>query len=244
MSENKTHMALFHHAGGNASAMHAIACHFSQEYNILLMEMPGRGRRRQEALLHVAGQVADDFASRIPTHGRLILVGHSLGAYIAYLMAGFCRAKSPDREIVLVALSNDPIHCRRHFSRLDNAPESRLALWQFATQLGDLPDWLKQDATLRQQFIEVMASDLKVANSIDLTSILPLNNVPLLVIYGEDDPYLPAPPHRWRECTNGVYRLVSIPGGHFIQSTQEQGISEIIRQFIDETTSIRAFDTP
>lgn len=232
MNEPQHHMVLFHHAGGNASAMNAIARRFSPQFDTMLMEMPGRGRRRQEALMRDAGRIVDDFASRIPPQGRLILVGHSLGAYMAYLLAGYCRSRTPDRDIVLVAMSNDPIHCRRRFPWLELNPESQQAIWHFATQLGELPDWLTQDDVLRQQFIQVLAADLDVANSIQPESACPLEDVPLLVIYGEDDPYLPFAPSRWCECTSGIYRMESVPGGHFIQSEQEQDIYDLILRFI------------
>ncbi|MBQ4796782.1 alpha/beta fold hydrolase, partial [Pectobacterium versatile] len=98
MNELPSHMVLFHHAGGNASSMQAIARRFSSAFSTMLMEMPGRGRRRQEALMYDVGAIVDDFAARIPEQGRLILVGHSLGAYIAYLLARHCRRITPERD--------------------------------------------------------------------------------------------------------------------------------------------------
>ncbi|GAB7260342.1 thioesterase II family protein [Dickeya ananatis] len=232
MNETPSHMVLFHHAGGNASSMQAIAQRFSSAFSTMLMEMPGRGRRRQEALMHDVSAIVDDFAARIPEQGRLILVGHSLGAYMAYLLAGHCQRMTPGRDIVLVVMSNDPIHCRRRFPWQELNPESQQAIWHFATRLGELPDWLTQDDVLRQQFIQVLAADLAVANSIRAEDTEPLNGVPVLLIYGEGDPYLSDAPARWCECTSGIYRMESVPGGHFIQSGSDT--SDIISRFISD----------
>lgn len=232
MIEQQDQMVLFHHAGGNAAAMNAIGQYFSPEFATLLMEMPGRGRRRQEDLMRDAGQLMYDLASRIPTEGRLVLVGHSLGAYMAYLLAGYYKNLAPEREIILVVLSNDPIHCRKRFTWLDHGQASEQELWDFAAKLGEIPEWLKHDNVLRQQFLEVLAADLEVANSIQPETTNPLQDVPLLVIYGDDDPYLSSPPIRWSECTGSIYSIESVPGGHFIQLEQAQRIGEIICQFI------------
>ncbi|WP_277755878.1 hypothetical protein [Serratia oryzae] len=39
------HIAMFHHAGGNAAALNVLEKHFSN-FNVSKFEMPGRGRRR------------------------------------------------------------------------------------------------------------------------------------------------------------------------------------------------------
>ncbi|SJN57849.1 Thioesterase domain protein [Vibrio ruber DSM 16370] len=99
---SRPHIILFHHAGGNAASLNMFALHFKQEFNVTMMEMPGRGRRRLEALKETSEQIINDFAKSIPAEGRLILVGHSLGAYMAYLMAGYFRKEMPEREFSLV----------------------------------------------------------------------------------------------------------------------------------------------
>ena len=53
------HIAMFHHAGGNAAALDVLEKHFSN-FNVSKFEMR-RGRRRQEALLTDINKVIMDF---------------------------------------------------------------------------------------------------------------------------------------------------------------------------------------
>lgn len=55
-----SHITMFHHAGGNAAALNVLEKHFSN-FNVSKFEMPGRGRRRQEALLTDVNLVIKDF---------------------------------------------------------------------------------------------------------------------------------------------------------------------------------------
>ncbi|MDE1477850.1 alpha/beta fold hydrolase [Xenorhabdus bovienii] len=238
MSNQRPHLVMFHHAGGNAASMSEFAKGFIDDFNVIQLEMPGRGRRRQESLLYHADQVIEDFASRIPTQGKIILLGHSLGAYIAYLMAAYCRVQSHQRQIILVAISNSPIHCRQRFSYLNSGETTHQQLLQFAKFADQLPDWLRQDPLLLQQFLQVLEADLNVANSINPAQSAPLDNIPLLVIYGTNDPLLPTPPLRWQECTRQAFHLIKLPGGHFILSQQGPQIQKIITDFIGKQSCI------
>ncbi|WJV55270.1 alpha/beta fold hydrolase [Prodigiosinella aquatilis] len=234
MNDPRAHLVIFHHAGGSAAALRTFAKSFPSDFNIILMEMPGRGRRRQEPLLFEADKVIQDFFPRIPAEDPIVFIGHSLGAYIAYLMASHCRTRDPYRNIGLVAISNLPIHCRQHFPSLDLSDISQQQLLQFAELAGQLPDWLKQDERLIKQFLQVFAADLSVANSINTEQEAPLVNTPILVIYGKDDPLLPSPPYRWQECTQNAFQMIGIPGDHFILNQHETDISGMITRFIDK----------
>ncbi|SJN57847.1 hypothetical protein VR7878_02515 [Vibrio ruber DSM 16370] len=135
-----------------------------------------------------------------------------------------------------MVISNEPIHCRQDFSWVRDNETSRQELLNFAEQAGgELPDWLKQDSTLQQQFLDILTADLKIAESISSEQIKPLDGIPMLVIYGEDDPLLSTPPSRWKECTTGQCYIESILGKHFITSTHGKEIYELIKQFAIST---------
>ncbi|MBD2825550.1 thioesterase II family protein [Xenorhabdus szentirmaii] len=231
---NLPHLAMFHHAGGNAAALSHLAKTFASDFDVIQFEMPGRGRRRREPLVNDATQIVDDFAALLPPREPIIFLGHSLGAYIAYLMAAYCQASEPARQIMLVVVANHPIHCRQQFSFLDSAQGPSEQLVRFASQLGQLPDWLQQEPLLLEQFLHVLAADLRVANSISPSDTAPLRDIPLLAIHSTEDPLLQEPPWRWQECTQQVFELVSISGGHFISAQQGEKIREATLHFIQK----------
>ncbi|HEL9845237.1 TPA: hypothetical protein U0R39_005554, partial [Klebsiella pneumoniae] len=100
------HIAMFHHAGGNAAALDVLEKHFSN-FNVSKFEMPGRGRRRQEALLTDINKVIKDFFPQLPRHCPIIFMGHSLGAYVAYVMAKKYRFNDARQKSMLVVIGNE-----------------------------------------------------------------------------------------------------------------------------------------
>ncbi|HAF2130776.1 TPA: thioesterase [Salmonella enterica] len=229
---NRPHLAMFHHAGGNAAALNHLAKIFTPCFNVIQFEMPGRGRRRKEPLVNDISLVVDDFAPRLPSCEPIIFLGHSLGAYIAYLMAAHCRSREPSRQIALIVIANDPIHCRQKYTFADSVQIPDRQLICFASRLGQLPDWLRQEPRLLDQFLRVLAADLQVADSISPSDAAPLEDIPLLAIYSREDPLLQAPPRRWRECTRYYFELAEISGGHFISECQGEQIRKITLKFI------------
>ncbi|EHY4895193.1 thioesterase [Salmonella enterica] len=229
---NRPHLAMFHHAGGNAAALNHLAKLFMSSFRVTQFEMPGRGRRRKEPLVNDIDLIVNDFSTRLPSCEPIIFLGHSLGAYIAYLMAARCRSREPSRQIALIVIANDPIHCRQHFSFANSVPAPNCQLIRFASRLDQLPDWLYQEPQLLDQFLRVLAADLQVADSISPSDAAPLENVPLLAIYATEDPFLQEPPRRWKECTQHYFELAEISGGHFISECQGEDIKKITLNFI------------
>lgn len=227
------HIAMFHHAGGNAAALNVLEKQFSN-FSVSKFEMPGRGRRHREALLTDINQVVKDFGSQLPCHCPVIFMGHSLGAYIAYVMAKKYRLYDTQHKTMLVVIGNEPIHCRKYFDFTESSEILKNSLLNFANHLGKLPDWLQRDTILLTQFLRVLSADLRVANSISDEDSAVLDDIPVLAFYGKEDPLLPSPPERWQECTLQPFRLEEISGGHFISEVQAHEISELTMHFIRE----------
>ncbi|PHM72168.1 thioesterase II family protein [Xenorhabdus sp. KJ12.1] len=232
MNNKYTHLIMFHHAGGNSSIFYDFTKYCSNDFNIIQLEMPGRGKRRLEPLMYHIDDIIEDFSSRIPTNGNIVLFGYSLGAYIAYVISAYCRKKESKRNILLVVISNEPIHCRNKFSFLGIGKQEyqQKMLLQFIQKLGAIPEWLKNSPTMLQRFLRVLEADLYVADSISEEQSFPLDNIPILAMYGNKDPLMNTPPYRWKECTRHKFNLVEVLGGHFILS--EKGF-EIYKSMID-----------
>ncbi|CAM8523509.1 thioesterase II family protein [Enterobacter asburiae] len=227
------HIAMFHHAGGNAAALNVLEEKFSN-FKVIKFEMPGRGRRRQAPLLTNVNQLTKDFFPQLPRHCPIIFMGHSLGAYIAYVMAKKYRSHDARQKILLVVIGNEPIHCRQFFDFTESSENSKDSLIKFANHLGQLPDWLQSEPVLLEQFLRVLSADLQVANSISEEESGTLDDIPVLALFGKEDPLFLSPPQRWQECTLQPFRLEEVPGGHFISEDQAHEISELTKHFIKE----------
>ncbi|NHB88122.1 thioesterase II family protein [Photorhabdus tasmaniensis] len=226
------HALLFPHAGGSAAVMHNFSAALKKYFSVHTMELPGRGKRRKERLLYKIDDAIADFATKVPSQGALTFIGHSLGAYLAYMMARYVRCRQPGRQVNLVVISNLPIHLRKCFCEIRQGETSEDKLLDFATYAGGIPDWLKDEPELRSQFLQVLAADLSIADSINQNQDRQLENIPLFVIYGNDDPLLDERVLEWSQYGPGIFKVLSLSGGHFILSDRGEEIAHQIINFV------------
>src|SRR6201995_2651906 len=87
---NNPHLFLLHFAGGNFYSFQPWIPYL-QEFDVLSLELPGRGRRINEPLLKDFDQAARDFYNQIEKRmrpGKFLIYGHSRGAYLALRVSG------------------------------------------------------------------------------------------------------------------------------------------------------------
>lgn len=80
---------LFHHAGGSAAAYHKWHRSFPEWADLVLVELPGRGRRYQEPVLTDFGETVRELSSAIQLDVAppFAFIGHSLGALLSFELA-------------------------------------------------------------------------------------------------------------------------------------------------------------
>ncbi|MFH8979009.1 thioesterase II family protein [Streptomyces sp. NPDC017890] len=207
----------FHHAGGSAAVYRPLVQCLPDDWDLLLLDLPGRGRRAgQPALDDMTDVVATAVADVLPwVDGTpLALFGHSMGAVVALETARS-----------LEGLGSAPLwtgvsgRVAPHFERPGAVPLSTLDdddLLRVLLGLGGMPERVTESADFIDRFLRTVRADLTaVDNYRPAASRSPMSS-PLSVFGGTQDAWAPpAAMHLWRRETSSRFAQKFFPGGHF-----------------------------
>ena len=184
--------------------------------------LPGRDHRREEAPNVEMDWLVQEISSALEAElsHPLILFGHSFGALLAFEVA---RQLSADRvQHLFVAACAAPHLPRQHKPLADLPPEALLPSvrerygGQDVLCLGE-GEWLFTA-------IPRLRADLRLAEAYHRAPGPPLT-CPITALGGmEDHAVPPFVLTGWREQTQGLFRQVQFPGGHFFPQTHPQEV--------------------
>ncbi|MEM9523597.1 MAG: alpha/beta fold hydrolase [Pseudomonadota bacterium] len=242
IASRRLHHVFLPHAGGAGADLLGIAKTLCEAPNRHLLELPGRGRRRREPLVHDCAIALDDLDARLKArfaatdltgNTPVLFLGHSFGAYMAWMLARRHSARHPFAPVVVVALSNRPLHIRRRFHVPHGVSRARDAalfseLVAFVETLGNIPEVIRATPNLFERFMAVLAADLAVADGLpwDLAALqAPL---PLITGHGETDPVCQIDQDRWAQLGTGPHFHFTLPGGHFLPMDSTAALARIL----------------
>ncbi|MEV0131626.1 alpha/beta fold hydrolase [Dactylosporangium sp. NPDC050688] len=205
----------FHHAGGSAAAYFPMSRHLPADWDVALLDLPGRGKRAAEVPLSgmaaVVGRALEDIQPL--RDAPVALFGHSMGAIVAWEVArAWTAAGAPPLWMGLSGrLPPGWPNGRRGLHHLGDA-----ALLAALADLGGVPDWLADNPAFRDRFLRLVRADLAAVESYHPTGFQAPLDCPLTVYGGTHDRWAaPAAMAAWSGRTTGPFAHHTFPGGHF-----------------------------
>lgn len=220
------------HLGGNAAVFGWLSTRLAPGVRVLPVQLPGRGSHAAERPLASVPEIVDAMAIAIAPElaGPYALYGHSLGALLAFefarLMGG--GLGRPPEHLFVGACRAPDVALDRPF--LHDAPDT--AILEYLSAMDGTPDALIADAELRAAVLPAVRADLEAWETYRFVSSGPIA-VPITAIAGSSDPSLrPADMRGWARQTSGVFRLITVPGGHFfIRDAREEILNLVASAF-------------
>ncbi len=203
----------FHHAGGSAAAYFPMSRHLPADWDVALLDLPGRGKRAADTpLTGMPAVVARALADLEPLRDTPVaLFGHSMGAIVAWEVARAWTAAGTPPLWVGLSGRQPPGRPtgRGGLHRLGDA-----SLLAALGDLGGVPDWLADNPAFRDRFLHLVRADLA---AVDSYHPLPGEvDCPLTVYGGAHDQWAPpAAMAAWSAHTTGPFTHHTFPGGHF-----------------------------
>ncbi|HEY3868277.1 MAG TPA: alpha/beta fold hydrolase [Actinocrinis sp.] len=212
-------LIVFHHAGGSAAAYYPLARKLPPEWDVLLLDLPGRGRRAAAppigAMPELIEQVCTDIDPWL-TDMPVALFGHSLGAVVALESARWMCDESVGMPPVWVGVSGRiapgfQALSRRKLYELDDE-----ALLDTLIGMGGTPEQVRRVPEIRDRLLNTVRADLRAADTYQPRPDRSPLSVPITAFSGDRDGWAPpASMPAWARETSAEFAHFTFTGGHF-----------------------------
>ncbi len=223
------------YAGGAASVFRGWGRGLPSHIQVIAVELPGRGARRQEPPIREFSVLVTLLAAGLLPHVQrpYALFGHSMGALLAFEL---CR-------IIRHGQVAPPVHLFVSGHEAPRFPEKRRshladdALIEEIRHLKGTPREVLENRELMSLLMPTLRADFAVCESYVFRDEAPLA-YPVTAFGGTDDPWASTEQFEaWRGCTRSSFSLRMFPGDHFFLHSREE---EVLAAIAEEIAGARA----
>lgn len=226
----RTTIFFLHFAGGNCFS-YQFLYPFLIEYNIVPLELPGRGRRVKENLLFDFNAALQDVFQQIKKYGvtDFIIFGHSLGAYLAFGVSQLLQNSDIRPRFVVVSGNPGPGIGSKKTRHLMNDQDFVAEL----KELGGMPSELLDNQELLDFVLPIIRADFTLAENNSLTLATKLN-CPIFAMMGNEEEHA-SDIRNWNNLTHSAFHYKIFDGGHFFLHAHPYKIAEFIKEADDRS---------
>lgn len=239
----KTGVVFIHGAGEDGRVWERQAEFFGKAYHVLAVDLPGRGRRSQEAAFTSHEENAGDVLAQMDRAGlaKAVVVGHSMGGGVALTMA----LRAPERLVGLVLvvtgarLKMNPEFLEKARQQAENPqapkqPPVPLERTVAASVRPEVLDWLRPRAMSAPS--KTIYADFQANNGFDVMDRLGRISTPTLVVAADEDRMAPLKFSQFMaDAIPGARIVVLSSCGHYPQVEEEERFNEALAEFLNQT---------
>ena len=204
------------HAGGAAGSYRKWRRVLSPEFDVIPLELAGRGTRAQEPYHQQVEACVEDLYRRIRAgcqeDAPYVVLGHSMGSLLAYeLVHRIQQDGAPMPSCVVLSGRRAPHHELEKFPLHETDEE---LIREVAAYGGVSQDLMKSG--MAELFWPVLRADLTMMQQYRLEEERERLDCDFLVLYGEDDALaVREQVEEWGRYTSGTCEVFRFDGGHF-----------------------------
>ncbi|MFD5202970.1 thioesterase II family protein [Streptomyces sp. NPDC058375] len=224
-------LVCFPHAGGAVTSFTGLARALAPDVEVLGVQYPGRQDRHREQpvgdIPRMAEAIAGELGELLSDGRPCALLGHSMGALVAFEVALLMRGGQASKDITRlfasgrVAPAGGPI------------PGDLVTGDELLTELqrmGGIGADVLNDPEVLAMIMPVVEADYRALAAYRMTAGSSLD-CPVTVLTGDADPVVsPEEAARWQDITSAPTQLHVFPGGHFYLQDQIAQVAAVVRE--------------
>ena len=234
MNNNKMpQLFLFHYAGGNIYSFNFLKKYLDPYFEVISLELPGRGKRMSEDLIKDRELAVQDQFNEIIKYrkkgSKYALYGHSMGAIVGFELVKLLN-KNEDSPVALIVSGNPgPGEFRDQVRYNLNGEDFILAL----KELGGIPNEVYETKELFDFFEPILRADFEIVER----SIKELSgeiNCPIYCAMGSKEKYVDKISN-WQNFTKKNFEYKIFEGGHFFINYHPEQLVHFIKKAYNES---------
>ncbi len=223
----------FPYAGGSASIIYRKwTLDFPEDYEVLPVELPGRGSRLQEPLKLDMDSLVQELVKTITEYLNkpFIFFGHSMGALVAYEITRKLSAQNLPLPEKLIVSSHGAPQLGKSGPIMHKLPKNEFI--RELKELNGMPEEFFESQELLDIFLPIIKADYTVCETYNHSANEKLN-VPIIAVRGTNDNSVPKEEMiGWSELTAKDFRLLEFPGDHFFITKKQQEFILFIKNLL------------
>lgn len=216
---------MFHFAGGNSYSFRFMNPYLS-DFEIVAIELPGRGMRSGESLVTNYDQVIKDTYRQVINQlnsDAFLVYGHSMGAILAFDIVRMLEADGLHPLHLIVTGSPGPqIKTNEQIYLLDDKN-----FIEEVKKLGGLPEEIYKSQEILDYFTPILKADFEVCDKNTLNDDC-IINTPVYCMMGDGEKHASSI-YNWSKYTRSLFRHEIQSGNHFFIYNSAHRICEVIK---------------
>jgi surfactin synthase thioesterase subunit len=228
---------IFHFAGGNVYSFNFLKKYLDPYFEVICLELPGRGKRMNEDLIYdTEGAVLDQLAEFNKFRDKYrpyILYGHSMGAVIGFEMIKVLE-ESKDFPQLFISTGNpgpgDYREKNRHKLNQDDFIDA-------LKELGGIPDEIYDNKELFSFFEPILRADFELVERYDCDESESIST-PIYCAMGSKEKYV-SKITNWENFTKGNFEHETFEGNHFFINDHPEKLAQFIKKAFNDTLALQ-----
>ncbi|NOQ70404.1 MAG: thioesterase [Crocinitomix sp.] len=227
MKTKKTQLFLLHFAGGNCYSYQFLRENFSNEFDFIPLELPGRGKRLAEPLIKSRIEAIDDYFFQIKelrNEQPFVVYGHSMGASLGLEVVKELE-KIAELPNAFIASGNAGPGTGDNKSRyLMNDEDLKTEL----RRLGGVPEEVLSNQELCDFFIPIIKADFEVIEKVDQISSQKKIKTPIYAMMGDEEDTV-SKIGNWKNYAEEIFDYKIFSGNHFFIHEHKEELFDLIK---------------